>query len=212
MNATCEHLYYEEINEIGYLYLNGPHGNKMSKEFLDELCSVFENNIIPANIRGIIIQSKGKHFSSGANVDQLIENVGIKSIHNGEMLALPYWVIHIKEIFNAVSQMDIPIVTGVSGFCIGSGLELALVGNIRICAEGAVIGFPESTFGLLPGATGSYRSMEIIGMSKSMELVLSGSFIDCDSALQMGLFHKKCNKKEIHEVCEREMQEILKNK
>lgn len=209
MNITLEHLYYEEMNKIGYLYLSGAHGNKMSKDFLDELCQVFEEIISHAEIRGLIIQSKGRHFSSGADVNQLIENVGTKSVYTEEMVALPYWVIHIKEIFNAVVQMHIPVITGVSGFCIGSGLELALAGNIRICEEGSVIGFPESTFGLLPGATGTYRSMELVGMSNSMELVLSGNFIDSDKALQLGLFHKKCSKKEIHNACEYEMQQIL---
>lgn len=210
MNITLTNLQYEVEDEIGYLYLNGASGNKMTTLFLEEICYVFEQVIFKDAIKGLIILGKGRHFSSGADVGQLIQNVVDKSIiSEGEVVGIPSFVVQIKEVFHSVAELNIPVVTGVSGFCIGSGLELALTGSIRICAEGSKIGFPESGFGLLPGASGTYRSMELIGMSNSMEMVLSGEFMDAKKAVTLGLFHKICGKKEVRTSCEQELFKVL---
>lgn len=202
MEKIFDNVKYIEEERIGYLYLTAKHGNKMTKNFLQELAYVCKEVILKADIDGLIILGKGRHFSSGADVDQLIEGIGKEKS--------PSWFVDVKEIFGAFADMKIPIITGVSGFCIGSGLEFALAGNIRICERGSTIGFPESTFGLLPGATGTYRSTELVGMSNSMELVLSGEFIDAQKAVELGLFHKVCDKKTILETCKKVMQEVLK--
>lgn len=206
-----DNLQYTEEEGIGYLYLDSPHGNRMSKSVLDDLINVFDPGILQLNIRGLIILGKGRHFSSGADVEELIQSVADGVRMDGEkILTYPTWFSQLKTIFNAVAEMTIPVITGVSGFCIGSGLELALAGSLRLCAKGSVIGFPESTFGLLPGATGTYRSMELIGMSNSMELVLGGQFVDAENAVRLGLFHKICPKKEVEACCRKEMALILK--
>lgn len=212
MDIKLDYIIYKEIEEIGYLYLNAPHGNKMTIKFLDNIVEIFEDYIANSKISGLLITSNGKHFSSGADVEELVRNVLEKSIMDEEeVISFPDWFINNKNVFLAISDMKIPVVTVIKGFCIGSGLELALNGHIRICSDTSLVGFPESTFGLLPGATGTLRCTELIGIGNTMGIVLDGQFIDAKKATQMGLFNKCLPKDKVIEYGEFILKYIIKN-
>ena len=68
------HVSYTVEERIGYLTLCGAQGNKMTKDFLDEICGIFQKKIWKSRIQGLIIMGEGRHFSSGADVEQLIHN------------------------------------------------------------------------------------------------------------------------------------------
>src|SRR5699024_4713676 len=178
MDIALTNLSFSINEKVGMLTLKGPKGNQMTNNLINDLIEVFSEYVFPSDIHGLIIKGHGRHFSSGADVDELIDKVIDNSIiEGGKVLSYPIWFIKNKSIFCGINKMKIPVITAVKGFCIGSGLELALSGHIRICAEGSIIGFPESTFGLLPGATGTYRAFEILGLGNEVTMVLDGQLI-----------------------------------
>ncbi len=210
MDIVLTNLSFSINEKVGMLTLKAPRGNQMTNILIKDLIEVFSDYIFPSDIRGLIIRGEGRHFSSGADVDELIDKVIENSIiEGGKILSYPSWFIKNKSIFCGINKMKIPVITAVKGFCIGSGLELALSGHIRICAEGSIIGFPESTFGLLPGATGTYRAFEILGLGNAVTMVLDGQMISSELAIEKGLFHKSCSKKEVFNYCEDLMDFIL---
>jgi 3-hydroxyacyl-CoA dehydrogenase len=73
---------------------------------------------------------------------------------------------------------------------LGGGFELTLGCDSRIALEGAVVGLPEVTLGIIPGAGGTQRLPRIIGIEKSIELICSGSRIKADEALKLGIVSK----------------------
>ena len=73
-----------------------------------------------------------------------------------------------------------------TGFCIGSGSEIALNCHYRIVEKGARIGQPESTFGILPGLGGIARTVELCGMQTAYELVMTGKLISAEEACEIG--------------------------
>jgi enoyl-CoA hydratase/carnithine racemase len=89
-----------------------------------------------------------------------------------------------------------PMVAAVNGYALAGGLELALVCDIRIAAEGARFGTPEVKWDLLHGY-GAYRLPQIVGLSHAMELLLTGEFIDADTALRIGLVSRVVPQEEL---------------
>ncbi|MEE4259487.1 MAG: enoyl-CoA hydratase/isomerase family protein, partial [Bacteroidales bacterium] len=96
---------------------------------------------------------------------------------------------------HSLNQLKIPVIAVVKGVCIGSGLELALHCHFRLCAEDAILGLPESSFGLIPGLGGISKLMELSGKAKAIELVLKGNHFNASDALKWhvvdAVYHKK---------------------
>ena len=67
----------------------------------------------------------------------------------------------------------------------------------RICAEGTVLGFPETSFGLMPGCGGTIRLQAISGLHKAIELIISGKNFSAEEALKFGIVHRVVPKKEL---------------
>lgn len=83
-----------------------------------------------------------------------------------------------------------PMVCGISGYCVGSGLELALLCDLRVIEEDACLGFFNRRFGvpLMDGAP--QRLVSLIGLSAALDLVLTGRSISGKEALEMGLANR----------------------
>ena len=83
-----------------------------------------------------------------------------------------------------------PFIAAVHGYCLGSGLELAMACDIRIAAENAHLGYPEVRSGFFPGPKTTQRIRRFLPQNKAMELVLMGREIDAREAYRIGLVNK----------------------
>jgi enoyl-CoA hydratase len=80
-----------------------------------------------------------------------------------------------------------PTIAAISGWCLAGGLELALWCDLRIAAEGSVLGFPERRWGVPLIDGGTQRLPRIMGLGRALDLILTGRLVDADEALGMGL-------------------------
>jgi E-phenylitaconyl-CoA hydratase len=80
-----------------------------------------------------------------------------------------------------------PAIAAINGHCLAGGLEMALFCDIRIASENATFGLPEVTRAIIPGAGGTQRLPRAIGLSKALELIITGARIDAQTALRYGL-------------------------
>lgn len=83
-----------------------------------------------------------------------------------------------------------PLVCGISGYCIGSGLELALLCDLRVIEEDACLGFFNRRFGvpLMDGAP--QRLAALIGLSRALDLVLTGRVLSGKESFEIGLANR----------------------
>ena len=177
-------------NENGILsvVMNAPKNNLMTTRFHEEFEAVMEKVGVIAEgggIRGMIIRGGGRHFCVGADVDVLKERTA-KEQYDDAAGKLPESHIVQKRHFTFLRDLPFPVVSVVSGFCIGSGSEIALNCHYRVVEKGARIGQPESTFGILPGLGGIARTIELCGMKNTYELVMTGRLFPSEEACELG--------------------------
>jgi enoyl-CoA hydratase len=80
-----------------------------------------------------------------------------------------------------------PAIAAIGGWCLAGGLELALWCDLRIAAEGSVLGLPERRWGVPLADGGTQRLPRIVGLGRALDLILTGRLVDAPEALAMGL-------------------------
>ena len=101
----------------------------------------------------------------------------------GTHLAYPVLV----EVNNAIAKCSIPVVSVMHADCMSAALELSLSCHWRIASETAQVGFPDVSLGLMPYSGGTQLLPRLIGVKRSLDLLLSGSCISAPEAKKWGL-------------------------
>ena len=187
------------INKIGFLELNNPPSNAMSSIFFDEFYQWRNKVVQKADIKSIIIKGKGRHFSSGADVDELLHTIQDSKKHSGDINEVSAVLNQHSQLFLSLKDLEIPVISAVRGVCLGSAFELALCADCILCADKTVLGLPESTFGLIPGCTGTYILPKMTSKALAMELILTGKTFSAEQALQWNLIHQVVPARQIEE-------------
>ena len=181
-------LILTEEEGILRLTMNAPSNNLMTADFFaqyEDIMAQVEEKARSGGIKGFIICGGGRHFSTGADVEALAER-SAKEAYDEASGALPAGHIKQKHFFTFLRSLPFPVVSVVTGFCIGSGSEIAVNSHYRIIEKNARAGQPESTFGILPALGGIARTIDICGMQNAYELVMSGELISAERAYEIG--------------------------
>ncbi len=168
-------------DEIAYLTLVSAPENKMDFLFFEEFNSIISKIEGNQKLRGLIIQSKGRHFSSGADVEELA------SVFKSSTQTIPPYISKNSDAFKILNRLEIPVAACIKGICYGSGLELALCANFRLALTNSVLCLPETGFGMMPGLGGIYNSHKCMGTARALEFVLTGNSLSSEEALKYGL-------------------------
>jgi len=167
--------------QIGWLHFDVPDSsaNTLSQQALVELDQIMDV-VSNSNLHGLIICSdKKKDFIVGADIGEFTQ------VTNTEEAEAFIQSAHIT--FKKIENLSVPTVAMIHGHCLGGGLELALACDYRIIDESAKLGFPEVFLGIFPGFGGSVRSIELVGVSAAMTMMLSGRTFVAKQAKRMGL-------------------------
>lgn len=170
------------------LSMNMAGNNLMTADFFREYEAVMadiEEKAAADTYKGLIIKGAGRHFSVGADVSALAERSANES-YDDTTGSLPEGHIKQKHFFTFLRELPFPVVSVVTGFCIGSGSEIAVNSHYRIIEKNARVGQPESTFGILPALGGVARTIEICGIQNAYTLVMSGELIPAEEAYSLG--------------------------
>lgn len=131
------------------------------------------------DVRAVVICGAGdRGFCAGADIKEHRETG--TGVYERRRLMPTTWI-------EALDRVSKPVIAAIHGICLGGGLELALACDIRVAARDAKFGLPETALGLIPGGGGTQRLPRLIGMSRALEILLTGEKFDAEQAYRIGL-------------------------
>ena len=158
--------------------------NVLKAEFIDDIESVLTQITSDSSIKGLVVYSgKSNSFVAGADITMLDK---CTTAQQAEEIGAAG-----QTIFNKIENLSIPVVAAINGPCLGGGLELAMACHMRVCSDSTktVLGLPEVQLGLLPGSGGTQRLPKLVGLQKSLDMMLTGKQLRPKQALKAGLVH-----------------------
>jgi len=170
---------------IGLLTLSRPERlNAFDLQMLSEIRSViWRANFDPA-IKALVITGAGRGFCSGRDIIAL-------QYENG--LPTPQYRAYVRanhEAFDDLEALEKPVIAAINGVCAGGGVELAVACELRVAARSAQFLLPETQLGVIPASGACSRMIQMIGIGRLKELVLTGDPIDANEAWRIGLVNE----------------------
>ncbi|MCV7496970.1 enoyl-CoA hydratase-related protein [Micrococcus luteus] len=117
-----------------------------------------------------------KAFVAGADIGELATRTAAEGLAAA-----------MQRLYDEVESFPVPTLAAVNGYAFGGGAELAMACDVRIAAENARFGLPETALGIIPGAGGTQRLSRLVGTGRALEMILTGRAIDAAEALRIGL-------------------------
>jgi enoyl-CoA hydratase/carnithine racemase len=186
VKMTAELILTEQRDTLFEIVLNRPEKrNAINMEMFQQ----FEEAVKLANrtpdIRAVLIRGEGSVFSAGIDVSSFMTMSDAYG---------PNWQQRMRSItddfqrvLNRLERLELPTITLLHGYCLGLAMELALACDIRIAAEGLMMGLPESRLGMIPDVGGTTRLTRLVGPGRAKELIFTGRQIDASTADKWGI-------------------------
>jgi enoyl-CoA hydratase len=109
----------------------------------------------------------------------------------------------------SIAGLSVPSIAAINGDALGGGLELALACDLRVAAEGARLGFPDTSNGLIPSGGGTQRLPRLVGRGKALEMLLTAQPVDAAEASRIGLVNMVVARSQVMATAEKLAQRIL---
>ena len=176
-------IIYEKDGVVAHVILNRSHViNAYNMEMRDELYQVLGAVRDDPDIRVIILKGAGsKGFCSGAD---------LKEFGSAPSQTIARNVRWERDIWTRFLEIKKPIIAALHGYVLGSGLEMAMLCDIRISAESAIFGMPEVALSMIPAAGGTQTLPRICGVPHALDLLLTNRRLNASEAKKWGLIHK----------------------
>ncbi len=165
---------FEHDGQVARVALAAPKANLVDQAMMEALAVAFDDLKDRPQLKVIILDAEGPHFSFGASVQEhLPEHVRTMLPQFSRLLA---------------QMLELPAVTiaAVRGQCLGGGFELTLACDFIVAEEGAAFACPEIKLAVFPPAAAVLLPVRI-GLSRAAELVLTGAAWNAAQAMKAGL-------------------------
>src|ERR1700690_200570 len=173
-----EFVRVEIEDAVGTIRLDRPPMNVLSRQVQDELAAAAAELTADPGVRAVVLYGGAKVFAAGADIKEMAELSYASMAGDSRRL---------QASFTAIAKIPKPVVAAITGYALGGGLELALCADFRVLGEGARVGQPEITLGIIPGAGGTQRLPRLVGPARAKDIIYTGRFLRAAEALAIGL-------------------------
>jgi (methylthio)acryloyl-CoA hydratase len=166
-------------DNIAIVRLNRPaKRNALNDQAILGLEAAFRS--FPDTVKAAVLYGVGEHFSAGLDLSELTETGLNDAIEHSRL-----W----HRAFEAIEFGRVPVVSALHGAVVGGGLELACATHVRVADTSAFYGLPEGQRGIFVGGGGSVRLPRLIGVSRMMEMMLTGRVYRAEEGYGFGFSH-----------------------
>ncbi|HEU4963555.1 MAG TPA: enoyl-CoA hydratase-related protein [Bacilli bacterium] len=197
-----ETILYQLEEGVLTITLNRPDVmNAYNQKMGEELYQAFKDAENDDAVRVVVLTGSGRAFCSGQDLnDRSDPNLSVNLTNS------------VRERYNPLilrlQTMKKPVIASINGAAAGAGMSFALATDLRIASEKSKFTLAFCKIGLVPDSGASYFLPRLVGMTKAMELALTGDVIDGTEAYRIGLVNKVVPPEEL-EAATRELAQRL---
>ena len=181
-----EQILTETRGRVGIITLNRPERlNAFTGVMQGEIQSQVSEWNSDEGIGAIVITGAGRAFSAGADVG------GFEDFVSGERRDAPARPTDISWV--DLARESKPIVCALNGVAVGLGITLTLSCDVRLAAEDARISFRFLRIGLTPEYGSTHFLVNLVGLGRALEYMLTGRFITAQEAKDAGFVNRVCS-------------------
>lgn len=168
------------IAELRFDAADGP-VNKLSRVTIEELSAALDVLEAANDVTGLLISSGKDSFIVGADITEFGPVFSLPRDQVRDFLMLN------NQNFNRIEDLPFPTLVAIDGFALGGGLELSVASDFRVATTRAVVGFPETQLGIIPGWGGTVRAPRLIGFDNAVEWIATGAQQKAERAFRDGM-------------------------
>ncbi len=165
-------VHIERERDVAVLVIDNPPVNAGSTDVRRALMAAIATVTADADVKGAVLIGAGRSFIAGSDIREF---------------DLPLAPPEMPQVIAAIEAAAIPFVAALHGAALGGGYELALGCDWRLAAPGTVVGLPETTLGIIPGAGGTQKLPRLVGRPRAIDLIATGARVGADEALGLGM-------------------------
>jgi enoyl-CoA hydratase len=177
VTTRFEHLRLTRREGVATLTLDRPPVNAVDRAAIEGYLTAVTQLAEDPEVRAVVLAGAGRGFCAGADVAMMRE------LTPANYRRARRWLL-VQERLESMAK---PVIAAVHGYALGGGAELALACDVRLMAEGAVLGFPEIELGIFPGAGGTQRLTRLVGPARALRLMMDGRRLGAADAHALGL-------------------------
>ena len=167
---------YTRIDDIAIITIDNPPVNAVDLKTRLAISNAIDEFNLDAAAKAAILICTGRTFIAGADISEFDH--------------LPFKDPWLPEVVQKIEDSTKPVIAAIHGSALGGGLEVAMGCHFRCALTTAKLGLPEVTLGLLPGATGTQRLPRLVGVTKALDMMLSGKPVNTQEAYNCGIVDK----------------------
>jgi len=158
--------------------------NAVDSDTAERLKEIFIDFESDENMHCAVLHGLGGNFCAGHDLEELSELEDDISNKIAELL--------MDKGAMGPTKMDLtkPVIAAINGYCVGGGLELAIMCDLRVLEDNSKLGFLNRRFGVPLIDGGTVRLPALIGLSRALDLILTGRVLDPKEALDWGLVNR----------------------
>ena len=171
--------------ELATVVLNRPHKlNALTKSMWRRLGEVMRELSADDSLRCIVLRGAGdKSFAPGNDISEF------ENERSNVAQARAYGEIH-HEALSALYECRHPMLALIKGICVGGGLEIAALCDMRVCGASSRLGIPINRLGLVIGHREMQGLLSLVGKAVTLEILLEGRVFNAEEAKEKGLVNR----------------------
>lgn len=162
----------EREGEVAVVVIDNPPVNASSHAVREGLLSAVAGIDADESVRAVVLIGTGRAFMGGADIREFDKPPGEPQL---------------PAVIAAIMDSPKPWVAAMHGAALGGGLELAFACDVRLASPGTLVGLPEVTLGIIPGAGGTQHLPRIVGVARAIDLICAGKRLTAEEAAPLGI-------------------------
>ncbi|TYI07018.1 hypothetical protein ES332_A10G198000v1 [Gossypium tomentosum] len=182
------------VDGVAVITIINPPVNSLSPDVLYSLKESYDKALQRDDVKAIVVTGANGKFSGGFDI------TSFDGMQSGKVEQPKLGFVSVEIVSDTLEAAEKPSVAAIDGLALGGGLEVAMACHARISTPTAQLGLPELQLGVIPGFGGTQRLPRLVGLTKSLEMMLTSKPVKGEEALGLGLVNAVVSSHELIET------------